>query len=68
MIKFNQTIWQMSDCMISKKYSKSVLNEEYKKYIEKALDEAEKELENPNTVFLTHEEVFEKLRNEINKK
>lgn len=54
--------------MISKKYSKSVLNEEYEKYIEKALDEAEKELENPDTVFLTHEEVFEKLRNEINKK
>lgn len=40
----------------------------YNEYIEKALDEAEKELENPNTVFLTHEEVFEKLRNKINKK
>lgn len=54
--------------MIFKKYSKSVLNEAYTKYIEKALDEAEKELENPNTIFLTHKEVFEKLKNEINKK
>lgn len=39
----------------------------YIEYIEKALDEAEKELEDPNTKFLTHEEIFEKLRNEINK-
>lgn len=30
--------------------------------IEKALDEAEKELDNPDTQYLTHEEVFSKAR------
>ena len=30
--------------------------------VEKALDEADKEAEDPNTKFLTHEEVFEKIR------
>ena len=50
------------------KYFKSKHTIKYNEYIEKALDEAEKELENPNTKFLTHEEIFERLRNEINKK
>ena len=51
-----------------KKFFESKNSKKYNEYIEKALDEAEKELENPNTVFLTHKEIFEKLRNEINKK
>ena len=34
--------------------------------IEKALDEAEEELDNPNTQYLTHEEVFSNARRIIN--
>lgn len=30
--------------------------------IEKALDDAEKELDNPNTKYLTHDEIFSKAR------
>ena len=51
--------------MIYKKYSKLLLNEEYRKSIEKALDEADKEAENPNTKYLTHEEIFNKLRRNL---
>lgn len=35
---------------------------EYHEYVEKALDEADKQAEDPNTKYLTHEEVFGKLR------
>ena len=34
-------------------------------YIEDALDEAEKEAENENTKYLTHEEVFDTLRRNL---
>ncbi len=34
--------------------------------IDKLLDETEKELEDPNTKYLTHDEVFSKLRRIIN--
>ena len=44
------------------KYSKLLRDAEYNEYIEKALDQAEKDLNNPNTKFLTHEEVFSKAR------
>ena len=44
------------------KYSKLLKDAEYNEYIEKALDQAEKDLDNPNTKFLTHEEVFSKAR------
>ena len=44
------------------KYSKLLKDAEYNKYIEKALDQAEKDLDNPNTKYLTHEEVFSKAR------
>ena len=44
------------------KYSKLLKDAEYKEYIEKALDQAEKDLDNPNTKYLTHEEVFSKAR------
>lgn len=54
--------------MIVKKYAKLSKNAEYVQYIENALDEAEKQLEDPNTKYLTHEEIFEKLKNELNKK
>ena len=36
--------------------------------IEKALDEAEEKLDDPNTKYLTHEEVFSKARRIINGK
>ncbi len=41
---------------------------EYNKYIEIALDEADKEAENPETKRLTHEEVFDNIRKAISKK
>lgn len=40
--------------------------DKYQEYIEKALDEADEEAENPNTKKLTHKEVFNKLRKMIN--
>lgn len=39
---------------------------EYNKYIENALDEADKQAEDSNTRYLTHKEVFEKLRRKLN--
>ena len=44
------------------KYSKLLKDAEYNEYIEKALDQAEKDLDNPNTKYLTHEEIFSKAR------
>ena len=41
---------------------------EYNEYIENALDEADREAENPNTKYYTHEEVFGKIRRKINGK
>ena len=54
--------------MSLKKYSQLTNDAKYNAYIEKALDEADKEAEDPNTQYLTHDEIFDKLRNEINKK
>ncbi len=51
--------------MSLEKYSKLTRNMEYDEYIENALDEADKEAENPNTKFLTHEEVFGNIRRKI---
>ena len=53
--------------MSLKKYSQLTSDAKYNEYIEKALDEADKEAEDPNTQYLTHDEIFERLRNEINK-
>ncbi|MCI8519797.1 MAG: type II toxin-antitoxin system Phd/YefM family antitoxin [Clostridia bacterium] len=52
--------------MSLEKYSKLISDAEYNEYIEKALDEADKEAENPNTKYLTHEEVFGKIRRKLN--
>ena len=38
------------------KYSKLMGDKEYEKYIEDALDEADKEAEDPNTKYYSHEE------------
>lgn len=48
------------------KYSKLISDKEYEEYIEKALDEADKVADNPNTKYYTHEEVFGKLRSKVN--
>lgn len=50
------------------KYEKLMKEIDYNEYIEDALDEADEELENNNTVLLTHDEVFGKIRGKINEK
>ena len=52
--------------MSLEKYSKLMSNLEYEEYIENALDEADKEAEDPNTKYYTHEEVFGTLRRKLN--
>lgn len=52
--------------MSLEKYAKIMSDIEYDEYVENALDEAERELDNPNTKYLTHEEVFSKARRIIN--
>ena len=47
------------------KYSKLLKDAAYNAYIEKALDEADKEAENPDTKYLTHDEIFNKLRRNL---
>lgn len=54
--------------MSIEKYSKLVSDVEYNEYIERSLDEADKEAENPNTKYYSHEEVFNKIRSNINDK
>ncbi len=43
--------------MSLEKYSKLISDREYDDYIENALDEADKEAEDPNTKYYTHEEM-----------
>ena len=53
--------------MSLEKYSKLIGDKEYEEYIENALDEADREAEDPNTKYYTHEEVkqiFKKLLDE----
>ena len=47
------------------KYAKLINDAKYNEYIEKALDEADKEAENPETKYYTHEEIFGKLRRKL---
>lgn len=47
------------------KYSKLLKDAAYNAYIEKALDEADKEAEDPDTKYLTHAEIFNKLRRNL---
>ena len=51
--------------MSLEKYSRLMSESEYKQYIENALDEADREAENPNTKYYTHEELFSKIRSEL---
>ena len=43
--------------MSLEKYSKLISDREYDDYIENALDEADREAEDPNTKYYTHEEM-----------
>ena len=52
--------------MSLEKYSKLMSDAEYTEYIENALDEADREAENSNTKYLTHEEVFGEIRRKLN--
>ena len=54
--------------MSLEKYSKLMSDAEYNEYIENALDEAEKELDNPNTKYYTHEEMMKMAREVIDGK
>ena len=54
--------------MSLEKYSKLMSDLEYNEYIENALDEAEKEAEDPNTKYYTHEEMMEIARRIIDGK
>jgi PHD/YefM family antitoxin component YafN of YafNO toxin-antitoxin module len=47
------------------KYSKLLKDAEYNEYIEKALDDADKEAEKSGTKYLTHKEIFDKLRRDL---
>lgn len=51
--------------MSLKKYSKLIEDAEYNEYIEKELDEADQEAENPNTKYYTHEEMKKMARSII---
>ena len=52
--------------MSLEKYSKLLKDLEYNEYIENALDDADREAENPNTKYLSHEEVFGSIRRKLN--
>lgn len=48
--------------MSLEKYAKLMSDREYDEYIENELDEADKEAENPNTKYYTHEEMKQMAR------
>lgn len=48
------------------KYAKIMSDIEYDEYVENALDEADREAEDPNTKYYTHEEMKEMARRIIN--
>ena len=48
------------------KYSELMSQKEYDEYVENALDEADREAEDSNTRYYSHEEVFWKIRRKLN--
>ena len=52
--------------MSIEKYSELMSQKEYDEYVENALDEADREAEDPNTRYYSHEEVFGKIRRKLN--
>lgn len=54
--------------MSLEKYSKLINDKEYENYIEKELDEADKEAENPNIKYYSHKEFKKNARRILNGK
>lgn len=52
--------------MSIEKYSELMSQKEYDEYVENALDEADREAEDPNTRYYSHEEIFERIRRKLN--
>ena len=52
--------------MSIEKYSELMRQKEYDEYVENALDEADREAEDPNTKYYSHEEVFGKIMRKLN--
>ena len=52
--------------MSLEKYAKLMSDAEYDEYVEKALDEAEEFLKDPNAVYYTQEELDERVRRYLN--
>lgn len=48
------------------KYTNLLKRAEYNDYIEAALDEADREADNPNTIYYTQEELVKKIRKDLN--
>ncbi len=48
------------------KYSKLISDKEYEEYIEKSLDESDKEIDDPNTRYYSHEEFKQIARRTLN--
>ncbi len=48
--------------MSIKKYEKLITEAEYNDYVEKVLDEADEEAENPNTRYYNSDEIFDSMR------
>jgi prevent-host-death family protein len=51
--------------MSLEKYSRLMSDTEYNRYVENALDEADREAENTNAKYYTQEELFSKIRSEL---
>ena len=51
--------------MSLEKYSKLISDSEYNQYVENALDEADRESENPNAKYYTQEELIQKIRRKL---
>lgn len=54
--------------MSIEKYSQLLDESEYNKYVETALDEADEEAEKSDAQYYTHEEMFDKIRRNLNEK
>ena len=51
--------------MSLEKYAKLISDAEYNEYVENALDEADKEAENPKSKYYTQEELLSKVRGDL---
>ena len=65
-VYLTKNVYGSMGVMSLEKYSKLMSDAEYNEYVENALDEADKEAEDPNTKYYTHEEVFGTIRRKLN--